>query len=71
MKRWQDPFPPTPPSFHDRVERALGELEEDNMSIKRNKWFIVAIAALIALLAATAVATVIGQSRLKEALEGE
>lgn len=71
MKRWQDPFPPTPPSFHDRVERALGELEEDNMSIKRNKWFIVAIAALIALLAATAVATVIGQSRLKEALEGK
>lgn len=71
MKRWNDPFPPTPQAFHARVEQTLGGLEEKNMKLRRNKWFVVAVAALIALLAATAVAAVIGQSRLKEALEGE
>ena len=67
MKRWNDPFPATPERFHLRVEATLGSLEERTMKerhiIKRT---VILVAA--ALLALTAVAAVVGNTRLKDAL---
>ena len=73
MRRWKDPFPPTPERFHLGVERALENLEERNMnglSIKRR--LLPLVAALLALLlAATAAAAIRGRSGLKERMEQE
>ena len=70
MKRWKDPFPPTPQSFHDRVEQTLRGLEE--MEMRKNHRYkrltVLLIAAILALLAVGAVAAVIGSNRLKQDL---
>ena len=70
MKRWKDPFPPTPQGFHDRVEATLRGLEDTDMRKNRNyrKLTVALIAALIALLAIGAVALVTGNARFKEGL---
>ena len=72
MKRWKDPFPPTPKGFHDRVEQTLGGLEERDMKpiYHHRKLRIAWIAALIAILATTAVAVAValGNARFKQAL---
>ena len=70
MKRWKDPFPPTPQGFHDRVEQTLRGLEDTDMKTKRRykKLTLALVAALIALLAVGAVAAVIGSNRLKQEL---
>ncbi len=72
MKRWRDPFPPTPKGFHDRVERTLGGLEDRDMkhSHYHRKLRVALAAALIAILATTAVAVavVLGNARFKQAL---
>ena len=72
MKRWKDPFPQTPKGFHDRVEQTLSGLEDRNMRNDRihHKLRIVLIAALIVILAMTAVAgaVVLGNARFKQAL---
>ena len=72
MNCWKDPFPKTPKGFHDRVERTLGGLEDMNMRRKHNhpKLNVALIAALIAILAtsAVAVAVVLGNARFKQAL---
>ncbi len=70
MKRWNDPFPPTPQAFHDRVEQTLRGLEDTDMKQNRHyrKLTIALVAALIALLAIGAVAAVIGSNRLKQDL---
>ena len=71
MKRINDPFPRTPGRFHLRVEATLGRLEESDM----NRQHIIHRAALLAaiiiaaLLMITAVAAVVGNSRLKQALD--
>ncbi len=70
MRRWQDPFPPTPKEFHDRVEQTLRGLEDMDMKLTRRykKLTTLLIAALIALLAIGAVAAVIGNNQLKDEL---
>lgn len=69
MKRWDDPFPGTPEGFHLRVEATLRQLEEHDMDKKRvfNKTVVLA-AVIAALIAVTAVAAVVGNTRLKDAL---
>lgn len=72
MKRWKDPFPQTPKGFHDRLEKTLGGLQDTDMRRNHNyrKLNIALIAALIAILATTAVAVavVLGNARFKQAL---
>lgn len=70
MRRWQDPFPPTPKGFHDRVEQTLRGLEDMDMKQNRRykKLTLALVAALIALLAIGAVAAVIGNNQLKDEL---
>ena len=72
MKRWKDPFPRTPKGFHDRVEQTLGGLEDMKMRRNNNyrKLNVALTAALIAILATTAVAVavVLGNARFKQAL---
>lgn len=71
MKRWKDPFPPTPKGFNDRVEQTLGGLQDTDMRRNHNyrKLNIALIAALIAiLLTAVAAAVVLGNARFKQAL---
>ena len=72
MKRWKDPFPRTPKGFHDRVEQTLSGLEDMKMRRNNNyrKLNVALIAALIAILATTAVAVavVLGNARFKQAL---
>lgn len=70
MKRWKDPFPPTPQAFHDRLEQTLRGLEDTDMRENRHykKLTALLIAALVALLAIGAVAAVIGSNRLKQDL---
>ena len=69
MKRWNDPFPPTPLGFHERVEQTLRGLEDANMDKKRYRKLTVAlVAALIALLAVAAAAVVAGNTRFKQSL---
>lgn len=75
MRPRKDPYPPTPRSFHSRVEETLCGLEENNMkdgkSIRFSRYNVrVMVAAVIAviLLTATAMAAVIGSNALKEML---
>lgn len=75
MKRWRDPFPTTPSSFHIRVNETLLRLEENDMKNKKYSRFyrynarVIAVAIIAAiLLTATAVAAVIGGNALKEKL---
>lgn len=70
MKRIIDPFPPTPAGFHRRVEDTLMALEDRRVKPCRTLKIgcILAAAALIALLAATAVATVAGHAGFKDSL---
>ena len=69
MKRWKDPFPPTPEGFHDRVEQTLRGLEDVHMDKKRyKKLTALLVAALIALLAVGAAALMAGNARFKQAL---
>ena len=72
MKRWKDPFPQTPKGFHDRVEQTLGGLQDTEMRRNHNyrKLNVALIAALVAILATTAVAVavVLGNARFKQAL---
>ena len=72
MKRWKDPFPQTPKGFHDRVEQTLSGLEDMKMRRNNNyrKLNVALIAALIAIVATTAVAVavVLGNARFKQAL---
>ncbi len=70
MRRWKDPFPPTPRGFHDRVEQTLHALEDmDRRQNRRYKKLTAAlVAALVALLAVGAVAAVIGNNQLKREL---
>ena len=72
MKRWKDPFPQTPKGFHDRLEKTLGGLQDTDMRRNHNthKLNVALIAALIAILATTAVAVavVLGNARFKQAL---
>ena len=72
MKRWKDPFPRTPKGFHDRVEQTLSGLEDMKMRRNNNyrKLNVALTAALIAILATTAVAVavVLGNARFKQAL---
>lgn len=70
MKRWKDPFPPTPRGFHDRVEQTLRALEDSDMRQNRRykKLTVALVAALVALLAVGAVAAVIGNNQLKREL---
>ena len=57
MKRWNDPFPPTPQGFHERVESTLRGLDQDNMKhLSYKRIAAVVAAALIALLAVAAAA---------------
>ena len=73
MKRWKDPFPPTPQGFHERVEQTLRGLEDTDMKSNRHyrKMTLALAAALIALLAIGAVALVAGNSQFKKTLEDE
>ena len=69
MRRWKDPFPPTPKGFHDRVEQTLGGLEERKMKHTNHKLTVTLAAALIILAtAAAAMAVVLGNARFKRAL---
>ncbi len=69
MKRWNDPFPPTPQGFHERVEATLRGLEQDNMKhLSYKRIAVVVAAALIALLAVAAAAVMAGNARFKEGL---
>ena len=72
MKTWKDPFPPTPQSFHLRVEQTLRELEAEDMKhtgiCKRTLLLIAAVTALIAFAAA---AVVSGHSGFKDRLDSE
>ena len=67
MRRMKDPFSPTPEGFHRRVEATLRTLEEKDMKKHYNKTVLL-VATLMALMAVTAVATVVGQSGLKQKL---
>ena len=73
MKQWKDPFPPTPERFSLRVEQTLGMLEETdlNRGYARRTLILLVAAILAALLAATAVAAIAGNSHIKERLAGE
>lgn len=70
MRRWKDPFPPTPKGFHDRVEQTLGGLEDRNMKHHHYRKLSIALAAALILLAmaAAAMAVVLGNARFKRAL---
>ncbi len=69
MRRWKDPFPPTPKGFHDRVEQTLGGLEDRKMRHTNHKLTVTLAAALILLAtAAAAMAVVLGNARFKRAL---
>lgn len=73
MKQWKDPFPPTPERFSLRVERTLQSLEETDMNkdYARRTLILLVAAIFAALLAATAVAAINGNSNFKARLEEE
>ena len=70
MKRWKDPFPPTPEAFHNCVEQTLCGLEDTDMKHNRRykRYTALLVAAILALLAIGAVAAVIGNNQLKREL---
>lgn len=67
MKRFNDPFPATPEGFHLRVEETLMSLEEKPVD-KRHVFHKTALLAAVIALLLTAVAGVVGHTRLKDAL---
>lgn len=71
MKRFSDPFPPTPERFHRQVERTLMSLNETAHAEKHiipKTTLLAAVLAVVLML--SAVAGVVGNSRLKDALNG-